>query len=1128
MAGSEKTSNPTSSLRPKARPDKSEDNYLSGLDVEMDADMSQLLYNDPIARLGYRDVDIKYLNTVTPSNNYNALYDREKNRIVYDSTTGSSEDVIAHEARHAGTQKVYDLYMKDPNKFKDMFGTEAVRIIKNQPHADESLVEYYDDPDATWIRPVGEGEAVETNFSDTIQFQRIRDLTKMRRSGEGKWRSSDQSYNEWNPSSRENLGPKDKLSDNDWIEWYPEDYQKGQEGISAAALYLLKEDGEPPQVKKLNPNAIDNYKDPSPDPSLWEKVVDTVKDTLSPDEDNRQDLEGLPKEFNKGGSVTSNDTSPTEDNLQKVAGTGSLAPTAYISGEVRDVNEDTFNPLGDSTDMWKQAGEYFMGAGRNANIKPDDGIITAGAKRANDYYTGMSMAALTGAEAVYQSAASVLTNLVLPGMDDSQEKRLQRDVFGMPDASLGLANIGRIDALGEAAGDLAKGLQVKGNNVLDNLSTNTLGSNLGQALGPKVPEAFRITKFSKIGESPNSTSKLPAFVDSLTIPEKGMKGSNVIKSLEKHPDIKLSSINLDSIDKSKMYSRADLKEVFEGNQLVTDIQDTGKFSADQRQLNIGYVGKETGYNSVAINIDSGNLPEYKVKGQVHFDKNTAAHVRFSEVSSSYLPVQDSQFDEFNKALGLGPGKPRVKMIVNDEVQSDALRQGTFKTLNDAGKEKVISKEFDTKTNGRLSRNLSESHYYTESLANRPPSTSPLSVPEWESVRNGTLDGAKDKVRVYKEAMEDMRRSGVDSNSLDLKEFDQAGSKLFEKVTSDISKGKAVNENDLIHITELRSRKSPEDINLDDYLETIDNVVEEIDQGWKPSILRTGEDEFKSTYDQLPNIGTARISSKQANEMRAIEDYKGDLARELMVIHNKPDYKKHTLVTDYAESRSNFSNAIQESLAKVDEKGLLTNYSTDPKWVDDALRDFNILNNSSKSPVLDQKFSNSPLSKVRDIQDESISVMIQKASEKGIDYIVLPKVNAMYKARPEVNIEKDNMLNRLYDFDESLNGFQKTYPSIKIHKNVKAPYLVNATKSKEMLDKEGIDLGGKNVSVGGMDFNLRGEDVDIIDLSDFKKEFEGKSFRSFAKGGLVSKKNEVKTIDEQMNKLIQSGGVANYG
>ena len=74
------------------------DNYLSGLDVEMDADMSRLLDDDPLARVGYRDANFEYQDTLAPSDNYNATYDNQNNLISYDSATGSSEDVIAHEA----------------------------------------------------------------------------------------------------------------------------------------------------------------------------------------------------------------------------------------------------------------------------------------------------------------------------------------------------------------------------------------------------------------------------------------------------------------------------------------------------------------------------------------------------------------------------------------------------------------------------------------------------------------------------------------------------------------------------------------------------------------------------------------------------------------------------------------------------------------------------------------------------------------------------------------------------------------------------------------------------------------------------------------------------------------------
>lgn len=1103
------------------------DNYLSGLDVEMDADMSAILNKDPLARLGYRDVNFDYGDTVSPSDNYNAYYNREENLISYDSATGASEDVIAHEARHAGTKKVYDLYSKDPDKFIDMFGPEAARIIKYQPTSDELIVEFRDDPDATWPRPVGEGEVVTTNFSDTIQSEIPQDLRDMKFSGI--WREAMQSENrrsiESGKNEREDLGDKEDISDSDWMHYYPEEYRKGQDGLYAAALHLLNEDGEPPQFKKLNPNAIDNYEKPFP--SWWDKTKRVVKNTLSPEGDHYPDIGAISKGYNKGGSVEDNTQSDNQLPSQDVGGTGTLTVTASPSGNIRDVNEDTFNPLGNSTDMWRQAGEYFMGAGRNADIKPDDGIITAGAKHANDYYGGMSMAALTGAEAVYQSAASILTNLVLPGMDDEQEKRLQKDVFAMPDAFLGTTSVNKIDDFGEAFGTAATGISAQLGTKLDNLSPNTLGSNLGNF--GKIPEGLsnRITKFSRKGEEPNSTSKLPAFVDSLTIPEKGIKGSNVIKSLEAHPDIRTSSVNLEAINKGRLYTREDLEKVFEGNQSVTDFQETSAFSNDQRQLGVGFMGKEKDYSSVAININTGDSPSYRVKGRVHYKDNTAAHLRFSEVSSSYLPTQNSQFDEFNSILRIGPNKPKVRMIVNDEVQSDALRQGTYRTLNDTGKEKVIDKEFDKRANGRLSRNLSPLYYKTDGGFNRE-------FGSYNPIAKGD-DNSNEIVRIYKNAMHDMRKggNGIDSDSLyyansSESDFRGEGAKLFKKVRNDISDGKNVSEDDLIHLVELRTRRDPGDIETEDYLDAIDSVVEEIDQSWMPTILRGESSEFKSTYDQLPNIGTARISQEQGNVRDAIKDYTSNLARELMFKHNKPEFQNHSLISGYREAKSKFSSDLKESLARVDENGLLSRYAEDPEWINDAIHDYTLLQKNSKSPTLDKKFAKSPLSNVRQIQDESISVMIQNASNKGIDYIVLPKVNAMYKARPEINIEKDNMLNRMYDYDESLKGFKETYPSLKIHRNVKAPYLVKSEKAKDMHDKLGIELGGENVKVGGSDFNLRGEDVDIIDLSDFKKEYDGKSFRSFAKGGLVSKKNEVKTIDEQMNKLIQSGGVANYG
>ena len=834
---------------------------------------------------------------------------------------------------------------------------------------------------------------------------------------------------------------------------------------------------------------------------------------------------------------------PTDkDNPQEVAGTGSLAPTAYESGKVRDVNEDSFNPLGNSVDMWEQAGKYFMNAGKTANVEPDDGIITAGAKRANNYYTGMSLAALTGAEAVYQSAASLISNIVFPGMTDEEEKRLQRDLSAMPEAFAGTAVVGKIDAAEEAFGIAARGLRAQGSELLDNISTNTLGSNLGQAFTPKVTEDLsnRIPKFSpigdfsKIGNTPDSNSKLPAFVDGLTIPEKGMKGSNVLKALEAHPDIRTSSINLDRLDKGKRYSREGLHEFFKANEVRADFVVEGKYAAHQRQRDIGFYGEEKDYNSVAINIvPSKGLPPFKVKGS-HFYKNTAAHLRFTEVEAPYFrPDMLNQFGDFRKALGLGPGKPKVRMIVLDELQSDALRNPPLKTLDANGKEKIINQEFNNKTNDHLSHNLSPDFYDSK--------TDDTSLFGYNTEVNGS-DVARETVSVYKEAMHNMRRSGVEVPYSSLEGFDEASSDLLKKVRNDIMDGKTIDAKDLIHITDLNTRKytmpdnymggsfsvpdsqlagSP-DLGPDDYLRTIESIVDEIDQKWTPTILREDSPEFASTFDQLPKIGAAKISAKEGEVDGAIEDYQKALAKELMRIHNEPKFVNHDLIDNHNKLRSEFITSFRESLNKVDSKGLLSNYTTDSYFINDALRDYDTLYKSSKSPKLDRKFSKSPISNVSEIQNESISVLIKNASEKGIDFIVLPRVDAMYKVRPALNPEKDNMLKRMYDYTATLKGFEETYPGLKVHSNVNAPYVVAPEQAKGMLDRSGIDLGGHLVNIGGKKFNVRGEAVDIIDLTNFKEEFDGTNFRSFAEGGLVSSENEVSTVDEQMNKLIQSG------
>ena len=475
------------------------DNYLSGLDVEMDADMSAILNEDPIARLGYRDANFDYKDTVSPGENYNAYHDTEENRIAYDSATGASEDVLAHEARHAGTKRVYDLYMEDPEKFIDTFGPEAARLIQHQPKSsDELLVEFYDDPDATWLRPVGEGGVVETNFSDTIQYENPDVIRAMRADKNGVWRKAIQSYHQNSIRSgedqRKSLGDKEDMSDGSWIHYYPEDYQKGQDGLSAAAQHLLSEDGEPPQYKKLNPNAIDNYEKPFP--SWWDKTVSAVRNTLSPEGDHYPDIGAITNGYNKGGSVMAN----SEPSLEEI-----LAYENPVVPLVGEGNPDIYEV--DSLEATEQGDDSLLGKVRGAAGEVADTVdeavryyggptgIPERATQAAELFspvTGITDAMGDAGDGDYLDAALGTAYAVVPAVAGATSRIVGRGSAAVVDDVVGAGQ-----DIAETLGGVYDGL---GRVEFD---TNTVGSNFGSIkIRPKDAEDLKKVPSVK----PNYTS----------------------------------------------------------------------------------------------------------------------------------------------------------------------------------------------------------------------------------------------------------------------------------------------------------------------------------------------------------------------------------------------------------------------------------------------------------------------------------------------------------------------------------------------------------------------------------------------------------------------------------------------
>ena len=159
---------PIVSKRPKSKGDKpdpkSEENNWEELgDLELRADLEELLKKDPIARLGYDPKVIDY-----GIKGENAYYDKAADKVEYGSSLGSSKAVITHEFRHRGIKRLRDIIQDNPEYFIDNFGKDAVDTVLDMK--EEKLVETYDHIEDKFIRGLDEeGTPLKEDIKFTVQ-----------------------------------------------------------------------------------------------------------------------------------------------------------------------------------------------------------------------------------------------------------------------------------------------------------------------------------------------------------------------------------------------------------------------------------------------------------------------------------------------------------------------------------------------------------------------------------------------------------------------------------------------------------------------------------------------------------------------------------------------------------------------------------------------------------------------------------------------------------------------------------------------------------------------------------------------------------------------------------------------
>ena len=204
---------PVTSMRPRSRPtnDETEAEQLAASseafgDNELLADLMPILQNDPLAMLGY---DPKIMRFDQPIGSSRAFYDPRSDTIHYGADYGSSFEVIVHELRHRGTQILRNQALKNPENFKERYGTAAYNFtsgLKGRTEAninqnseqitnfgdkgtDEWINELLDNPDnfvynAPFINEDGSTGSERVNDSYVVEYADKDALRSFRKTGE--------------------------------------------------------------------------------------------------------------------------------------------------------------------------------------------------------------------------------------------------------------------------------------------------------------------------------------------------------------------------------------------------------------------------------------------------------------------------------------------------------------------------------------------------------------------------------------------------------------------------------------------------------------------------------------------------------------------------------------------------------------------------------------------------------------------------------------------------------------------------------------------------------------------------------------------------------------------------------
>ena len=1029
---------PKKSLRPKSREQVDVENQMRQFgNLEFRADMDEQLKWNPLARLGfepdqsvvgrprYNSPDIhegirypyyaeqEYIDETLPGAasgvEYRDVAGRVKPGSVVVNSNTAKNPVWSHEYTHGGIEKVIEYLNEDREFFTEKYGEDTVKLL--------------DEIQTDTNRSKGPNEKLTEMLDDVSKDAEVDihgNLIPAAGTALGGMDSTRTAVED--VSSRASLQEylkKGRVSDNLSGKASFEASFPGYSGIFKAAEDMLEKQGEPLPSEKRG---------------WWERKT-------------RQWLsgEGL---FNEGGDVASQ----TEEALGWTAEGKKFAdenpvevaeekPTALSIADV-----PVFDRPMDASENDKWTGvqdelgnrQYKTIFGRKYFVRLADDQRTNYEKIQQD---------------IIPAVQSYLDNPTAPSREQTVDFLKQSlgaawETFKIP-GDLAAGNKGMEDVTLGNIFELAGGTGVASTvgKVPDGDSSNTLrtfgGSNpptYELRKKPFAPVYDSRTEFSSFegdkssGSAPdeyldllNTTlvifrEPISEFADTISIPKKGLLGSEFLNLIKKNDSIPETSLQEGVIDPQKRYSRGDLEFALNGRSGL--FQNTANIATDkprqfegfQRQIrDAGFKGgMEIDYFDIPISSHIGYPGKPFQPNSKHYDADTLVHVRGSIVDPSQSDLSLSTLNPPNQDFASVVNNENYLLV--EEIQSDLLTKGYLKPGN----------QFD-----KLFKQSAEL---------------------WEStneVSYSEIFGSVDKE--LKSIVKGLHEEGV---------MPPRAADAFKSVQKIQSK---YSERGFLTTEELTSTL--------DNLSTVAYSLKELET-FVDSLLAGNK-------EGIVNINTAETVSVK-------------------------DFFKSYEYEPYKTRRSNYLYKLAEKLKdkKIDKEV----YTSD---LDDLYVGYYKF--SSSSNLGESDYGLPPIRKNKQAVDEALKILIAKAAQSDVDFIVIPPAERIALARDrDLKKDKGDRFYRTYvtDLKKSLSELEANYP-VKVF-NTELPYRRHEKFVGFVPDTgDSINTGTSNTGT-------------IIDISELVNKYKVEEPRQFAQGGVVNNMNN------QMEMLFDEGGIADDG